>query len=267
MKKISFYICLCTLLVASACKQETIGTYNNDNSKTAIYFAEAKSVSNQKFVSFGYSKTTVADSVVTFIVRQIGEPVNHDRVYNLTIADSSGLKKGTDYQILNTALAIKAGKVADTLKIKLLRNPAMRAAARSLYMDLKPNENFTNDYLSYNTTTNGVVSTNYYTRMALKADDIAGPPPFWTVGSSYYSYTFGYLGAFSMLKFQLLITTYNLDVNELIVPTWFTANGNYVRLGGWADGLKSYLTRMAAAGTPVYEADGVTLMTMGVNAK
>lgn len=134
-------------------------------------------------------------------------------------------------------------------------------------MELTPNSNFTNDFLIYTKTTNGVTTTGYHTRMTLKADDIAGPPPFWTVGNANYNYTRGQFGTFSQLKFQLLITYYNLDVNELVKPNWFTTDGNGRRISGWASGLKAYFARMAAAGTPVYEADGKTLMTMGVNAQ
>ena len=266
MKNILSYICLGMFLLFS-CKEEALTTYENAISKNPIYFAEAKELNNFKAVSFGYEKPAVVDSVVTFIVRAIGVPENHDRPYDLTIADSSTLKSGIEYEILNKPLSIKAGKVADTLKIKLLRATTLRNQTSYLYMDLKPNNNFTNDFLIYTKTSNGVTTTGYHTRMTLKVDDIAGPPPFWTLGNTYYNSTVGYFGTFSRLKFQLLITYYNLDVDQVVAPNWYTTDNNGRRFSGWANGLKAYLTRMAAAGTPVYEEDGVTLMKMGVYAQ
>ncbi|WP_199141970.1 DUF4843 domain-containing protein [Pedobacter sp. ASV12] len=253
-------------VLLGACKKDGLTTYNDKASKNSIYFPDAKSTNNQVFVSFGYAKSNVKDSIVKILVRPIGAAMDYDRPYNLSIADSSTMKAGTDYEMMSPRI-IKAGRVADTLKIKLLRTTTLRSGPLFLYMDLKPNDNFTNDYLSYNTTTNGVTKTRYYTRMTIMADDIAGAPPFWLSGSSYYSFTVGYLGTFSTLKFQLLVTMYNLNVEELVQPNWFLNNGNYRRISGWADGLKAYLNRMAASGTPIYEADGVTPMAMGPNAK
>lgn len=267
MKKITSYICLSMLCFLLACKEDALTTYNNQNSKNSIYFAEAKDLNNFKAFSFGYEKANVKDSILSFIVRAIGAPENRDRPYDLNIADSSTLKSGTEYEILNKPLSIKAGKVSDTLKIKLLRANTLRNQPLFLYMDLKPNNNFTNDFLIYTKTTNGVTTTGYQTRMTLKVDDIAGAPPFWTIGNSNYNITVGYFGAFSRLKFQLLITYYNLDVDQVVAPNWFNTDNNSRRFAGWANGLKAYLTRMAAAGTPVYEEDGVTLMKMGIYAQ
>ncbi|HWW37825.1 hypothetical protein, partial [Pedobacter sp.] len=117
--------------------------------------------------------------------------------------------------------------------------------------------------LSKDITSGGQTRPQYYTRLKIKVDDIAGAPPFWDANSVYYSFTSGYLGTFSTLKFQLLINRFNLNAEELVKPNWFLTNSNYFRLSGWANGLKAYLDQMQAKGTPVYEADGVTLMTMG----
>lgn len=255
------------LLFFFACKEEPLMTYDNAKSKNSIYFAQADSLENFKSISFGYAKTTVKDSTIKFLIRAIGAPENYDRPYNLNIADTSTLKEGTEYEILNKPLSIKAGKTADTLKIKLLRASNLRDKPSYLLMDLKPNESFTNDFLIYTKVINGVTTTGYRTRMLLKVDDIAGPPPFWSVGSIYYTSVVGYFGTFSMLKFQLFLTYYNLDGDQVVMPNWFTTDNNNRRISGWANGLKAYLTRMAAAGTPVYESDGVTLMTMGVYAR
>lgn len=263
MKRELIYCCvLAFVMMLSACKKDTLNVYNDESAKNSIYFTKADTT-NDVAVSFGYSKSNVKDSILKLVVRAIGSPYGSDRSYNLSIADSSTMKAGVDYDFLNKPFSIKAGKVADTLKLKLYRNASITKDSLFLYLDLKPNENFTNDYLTRLVTSNNKVYTKYYTRLKVKVDDIAGPPPFWTPGNTYYSSTIGYLGNFSTLKFQLLISRYNLNVEELAQPNWFSVNGNGRRLTGWANGLKAYFTQMALAGTPVYEADGVTLMTMG----
>jgi hypothetical protein len=262
MRKNLIYLSMLFSVLIVACKKENIAVYNDESSKNSIYFPLADTTSNI-FVSFGYANATVKDSIVKIVVRAIGAAAKQDRPYELAIIDSTTtMLPGTNYEILNKPLSIKAGKVADTLKIKLNRTLVMRDHALRLYFDLIPNEHFTTTYFSKKEN-NGDVK--YFTRLNIKADDIAGAPEFWLAGSSYYSYTFGYLGTFSTLKFQLLLSRYNLNVNELIKPGWFLLNGNYRRISGWALGLKAYLNQMAAVGTPVYEVDGVTLMKMGAN--
>jgi hypothetical protein len=78
-----------------------------------------------------------------------------------------------------------------------------------------------------------------------------------------YSFTSGYLGDYSSLKFQLLINFYNLNMDELVQPGWAMKDGNFYRIMAWGKGFNAYLMQMEADGHPVYEADGVTPMTMG----
>ncbi|MDR6785516.1 hypothetical protein ABIE26_004226 [Pedobacter africanus] len=264
MKKRIIYLGMLLICLAIACKEANLSLYDDEASKTSIYFPFAESASSMN-LSFGYSKSNVKDSVIRIVVRIIGAPKNFDRPYGFSVADSSTLKEGEHYKILGEKRTIAAGKVADTIKMQVFRKESLRKDSLFLYLDLKPNANFTNNYLNKDITVGGKDIQQYYTRMRIKVDDIAGPPPFWL--SPYGSYTEGYLGKFSALKLQLLITRFNLDVNEVIQPAWFTSNGNYTRMGPWSDNLKAYLKAMSDAGTPVYEADNKTLMTMGPNAK
>lgn len=264
MKKRIIYLGTLLICLANACKEESLSLYDDKLSKNSIYFPLAEKASSID-ISFGYSRSNVKDSLIKIVVRAIGAPTNFDRPYDFSIADSSTLKANEHYKILEENRVIAAGKVSDTIRMQVLRKEDLRRDSLFLYLDLKPNANFTNNYLNKDITVGGKVLHQYYTRMRVKVDDIAGPPPFWV--SPYGSYTEGYLGKFSVLKLQLLITRFNLNVNEVIQPTWFTSNANYTRMGPWSDNLKAYLKAMSEAGTPVYEADNKTLMTMGPNAK
>ncbi|WP_316837767.1 DUF4843 domain-containing protein [Pedobacter nutrimenti] len=262
MKKKLIYVCMLLVIITAACKKEDILTYNDELSKNSIYFPAAETTNNVN-ISFGYAKINVQDSLLKIVVRSIGSATNMDRPYNLSISDSSTLKVNRDYKLLNEKAVIKAGKVADTLFFKLFRTENIRKDSLFLYLDLKPNENFTNAFLNNDVVSGGRTRKQYVTRLKIKVDDIAGAPPFWVSGSSYGSFTEDYLGAFSTLKFQLLINRFNLNTDEIVKPDWFMTNSNYYRLIGWSNGLKIYLDQMEAKGTPVYEADGVTLMKMG----
>nr|WP_199083200.1 DUF4843 domain-containing protein [Pedobacter sp. ASV19] len=262
MKKIFIYLCVLAVILLNACKKQGLKVYNDSESKNSIYFAKTDTTNNVIF-SFGYAKANVQDSTLNLLIRTIGSPFTVDRPYNLSIADSSTLKPGVDYEILNQPLRVKAGNVTDVLKIKFHRTAALAKDSAFLYLDLKPNENFTNSYLSKPVTINNVTQLIYFTRLKIRVDDIAGPPEFWTPGNPSFKTTSYLLGVFSTKKFQLLINQYNLDVNKITQPNWIKQDGNSTRISGWASGLKAYLNQMAAAGTPVYEADGTTRMTMG----
>ncbi len=262
MKKTLLYTLV--ILLFTACSKKELEKYNDAASGTSIYFPRKESSGNIAF-SFGYAKSNVTDSIIRIVVRIIGAPVNTDRPYKLVVADSSTLKAGIDYEWMNKQFAIPSGKVADTLLLHLKRNAVLKKDSLFLYLNLQPNENFTNHF--YSSTVAAGTTPVYYTQLKIKVDDIAGPPPFWTPGNSVYGITSSYLGTFSTAKFQLLINYYNLDIDEIIPPNWATQNGNYYRIIGWGNGLQSWLNYMASTGNTIYEADGVTPMKMGPAAK
>ncbi|NML23029.1 DUF4843 domain-containing protein [Pseudoflavitalea sp. G-6-1-2] len=252
-----FFFCLLT-----ACKKDRLQVYDDEASGNSIYFPLAEST-NQLSYSFGYDKSAVTQTTLRVVIRAIGAPKDFDRPYKLVIADSSTMKKEVDYKILNTETSIRKGKVADTILIQLNRTPVLKTAPVFLYLQLQPNEHFENNMLTRTVITAGTVTEYHFNRLQISSDDIAGPPPFWMEKSPYYSWTFNYLGTFSSLKFQLLINRFNLKVEEVVSPNWFTTGGNYYRLSGWGFGMQAWLNRMEAENNTVYEADGVTKMKMG----
>lgn len=248
-----------------SCKEQELMKYDNDETGSTIYFRKAEDTGNNHSVSFGYIQPFKKDSVVNFIVVATGKTFNHDREYKLAIADSSTMVLDVDYQILNPKLAIKAGKVLDTLKIKILRNAKMSNDSLSLYMVVKPNENFTNNLAYREVTVAGKKVKRYTNWMKLSADDIVGAPYFWDItrNSTARNYI-GYLGDYSALKFQICIERFKWDIPTVTATSYRPS----VTLAiAWGNNLKAYLDYMAWLGTPIYEKDGVTLMKAGVSAK
>jgi len=264
MKKVILSILILTGFLA--CKKEEIAVYSNEATGASIYFPRQEVDSTGDiYFSFGYIKSTITDTAVSILIRTLGAPTPYDRPYNLKIMDSSTATPDM-YTIANKTLAIPAGKTADTLIIKLHRVPALQKKSYMLNLELHANEHFNENYYENILTPGSTKPKRYYTRMRVSIDDIAGPPDWWRQGNSAYSFANGYFGAFSTLKFQLLLTYYNVDPLELTAPNWPMQEGNIYRIIAWAGGLKAYLAAMQAQGTPILEADG-TPMKMGVNAQ
>ena len=261
--KYSIYYLACLLLCGiAACNKEEPGLYNDNSSGNSIYFPMAEN-SNDADYSFGYEKENVNTITTRLPIRIIGSAMDYDRPYKLLIADSSTMKEGEDYRIVNDHLVIGKGMVSDTLEIIFNRTAIMKENPLHLYLELLPNEHFGSNMKSRTVVSGGVTRELFYTRLNITVDDIAGAPPFWKENSNYYSYTHSYLGTFSSLKFQLLINRFNLKVEEVVAPNWFLSNGNYFRLSGWGFGMQAWLNKMEAENNTVYEADGVTKMKMG----
>ncbi|MEE1944202.1 DUF4843 domain-containing protein [Pedobacter sp. KR3-3] len=253
LKKIS--LILLVGVICGACKKNSLATYSNEKDERSVYFPLAETT-NTVTVSFGYAQSQVSDSLIAIPIRTIGAPVGADQSYKLDIGANSTMKAGTDYDILNPTTAIKAGLVADTLKIKLKRTQQIRSDSLFLYLELQPNEYFAQRYQTGKI--NGTSRT--FTRLRIKLDDIAGPPPYWIAGHPALSIMTDYFGAYSTLKFQLWLTRYNLNAVDLMDPNW--SKNNFSRIVAYSSGLKAYLQQMQLDKTPIYEANG-TLMAMG----
>ncbi|SHF67535.1 protein of unknown function [Pedobacter caeni] len=251
------------MTITMACKKQGLALFDDQSSQNSIYFPLAETATRFDF-SFGYIKPDVPDTTLKIVVRAIGSVADHDRAYHLSIADSSTMKAGLDYQFMNEKFVIKAGAVADTLRIKMKRNAGMKKDSLFMYLDLKPNENFVNSLLSREEVSGGKKVTKYFTRLKVKVDDIAGIPWFWTTGKSpAASFVIAYLGTFGTNKFQTMISRYGLDVSKITAEKYIPPTTQII---GWANGMKAYLDQMTAMGTPVYETDG-SLMKMGLSAK
>ncbi len=104
--------------------------------------------------------------------------MNTDRAYVLKTNDSSTAIAGQHYEIVNSDLTIAAGKLTDTVYIKLKRTPDMLTTSFNIYLELKGNENFNVDYTRKLTSAGGnkSVSTTWHRVMV---NDILRKPNYW----------------------------------------------------------------------------------------
>jgi hypothetical protein len=229
-----------------ACKKSEIKTYDGE---VSIYFP--RSVTSPYLdtlaVTFTFAPPSVTDSVILVPVRIAGAPESVNRAYELAVSSESSAVEGADYEFLSTKpFEIKAGKVADTVRIKLNRKPELMDQQKSLILSLKPNENFKTDilYRIKNAITGEKVSHVDY---KIYFNDILRKPGRWLDT---------YLGTFTRKKAFLMIELLNIDLayldNAAAIP-------EIVYYGKF---LQRYLNEKAGMGETIYEEDG-TPMVMG----
>ncbi len=139
------YIALLTvpLLLLASCKKESLTTYNTDDN---IYFAYSGTIAvnpitDSANMTFAYSTTAVTDSIFKIPIAVTGTPKSYDRTYAITADVASTAVAGKHY-VFPTAFTIRAGKVLDTLPLRLLRAPDLKTNTVTLLLNLQPNQNF-----------------------------------------------------------------------------------------------------------------------------
>lgn len=244
----------------TACKKDGLITYNASND---IYFNYKSGVDPSKQqlgtlidtvdYTFAYSPDNVRDTLFPIPIAITGAPANTDRIYKIVVDAGATAIEGKHYAW--PPLVIKAGRVVDTLFMRFNRTADLRQGRVSMTLRLVPNENFSTDIQSrlggYADTVNAILF-----KVSLSDMLVAGPD--WNI---YYA---SYFGTFSEKKMRLMNTVVGLPLNF-----WATSGGlNSAGIASaiyYATAMGRYLRQQAAAGNPIYEADGVTLMMMGAN--
>jgi hypothetical protein len=251
MNKLKYLILfILSLYVLASCKKDTLTTYDiKDN----IYFNWGGGAGQVRYdsidLSFGYSPVSVQDSTIMIPVTVTGAPASTDREFSLTVDPASTEAAGTHY-VFPATFVLPAGKLADSIPVKLLRAADLQTATETLILNLNPNNSFNTDIKVFigSDTTSALKLTVY-------VSDQLTAGPYWSVCTTYF-------GTFSVKKVRLLNTVTGMPLN-------FPAHGIIFDLSGSAEAstyaitMSRYLQDQAALGQPVYEDDGITLMTMG----
>lgn len=238
--------------VMVSCKKDTLLTYKGTNNIYFDYITTSLNEYDSLNVSFAYSDASVTDSVIKIPLAVTGLASSTDRTYTITVDPGSSAKAGTHY-VLPDAFTFHAGLLIDTLPVKFLRTPDLQDTSVTLILDLQPSKNFNTDIQFLYDHVNDTLSALTF-KMVVSDELTAGP--YWTgVFTSYF-------GNFSVKKVKLMNQVVSMPLN-------FWVNLNNLNLSAqasyYAIAMSRYLKDQAAAGTPVYEADGVTLMVMGAS--
>ncbi len=202
------------MLTVQSCKKN-LALYDEAASGSNVYFKEAigAKVPLVKIVSFGYEGYSIKDSVVAIPVAVSGYPSSQDRRFQLKVADATTAIANTHYTFLRDPI-IRAGRVVDTLLIKVNRTPEMINKQYELNLFLEQNDAFT---------TTLVDPAKNYLKYSIKMDDIAGISFLWT--GSLKTGVNSYFGAYSRRKVDLMMEVLKLkpsffyDSTVLPLPT------------------------------------------------
>ncbi len=241
-----------SLYALVSCKKDKLLTYNT---KDNIYFNWGGAAAQVRYdsvsISFAFSPSTVQDSTILVPVSVTGVAANTDREFSVSV-DTASTETAADY-VLPETFIMPAGKVVDSMPVKLLRTADILDITKTLVLNLNANDNFNTGIKIF--PGNGISDTINALKLSIYVTDGLVAGPYWSLCAPYF-------GTFSIKKVYLLNTVTGMPVN-------FPSHGIIYDLSSsaeatlWAITMSRYLKDQAAAGHPVYEDDGVTLMTMG----
>lgn len=236
------------LLLFASCKKESIMTYQGTND---VYFrANYVNSVDTGIVSFGFALTSVKDSIVKIPIAVMGQVSKEARSVKIIVADSSTAIAGTHYDALPD-FKIGAGRTVDTLLLKVHRTPDLQQKGVTIVLALMDNNEFATNMKTK--TTNSITGAYFsFIKYRINLNDIFEKPKYWYEP---------YVGTFSRKKVYLMSQVLGItpqQINEVTSSSTSLGTENY-----YGRAVQIYLNQQKAAGTPVYEDDGTTLMAMG----
>ncbi len=266
--KQSFYTFLAggLLLIGASCKKEALMTYKAADNIYFNYLTGVDPANNNLGqytdsldLTFSFSDASVTDSMVKIPVAATGVATDHDRSFNLMADPASTAKPGVNYEFPNS-FVLRAGKIEDTVYIRVMRTPELKTTMLTLLLNLRENEQFKTQYLfrprQGNSQTNITdQDTIWTTTFKVKMGDMLAPGPYW---DSYYQYFFG---NFSEKKVRLMNQVAGMPLSFWSKPANSAQERSEIAYyGGF---MARYLSDQASAGNMILEDDGITPMKMG----
>lgn len=286
INNISKYLLLgaVSLTALWACNEDKLLTYDNDNdvfftlqrwdmpkvagTKTRTEYA-IEYDGQQQFFSWSwtyqvydslyrtyfYFPEEVTTDRVFIPLSYMGTPKPYDRQVGYTIAGTTTARENTDYRILDAI--VPANSTVGAIVVEVLLDGLDDMVTRHIDFKLTPNDEFTTNFTTTDRSrTDKTKASMTDFRLTLSKDVL--PPYDWYEGSLLELNTFG---KFSKKKFLLL-----LEVAEVDPAAFYHTNVDLMldalAVVPLAGKLAFYLQTQRTNGTPVYEEDGVTLMTL-----
>lgn len=241
--KYLFFITMVTGLLMGCTKE--IKTFEGKPQVYFLYASQPKESFNDILLdstifTFAFTPTGIQDSIIIVPVKASGMLLNNDRSYVLKANDSSTAKAGQHYEFVKSDFTISAGKLTDTVYIKLKRTPDMLTTSFNIYLELQANEHFSVDLTKKLTAAGGnkTVSTIWHRVMV---NDILRKPTYWIDG---------YLGFFSRKKLYLMSELLGITVDRLNTTIPIAELQYFGRF------MQRYLNEQRAAGNIIKEEDG-----------
>lgn len=236
------------MLSMLSCKKKGLELYDEAANGSSIYFKEAISskIQLQKNVSFGYVGYSVMDSVLAIPVAVTGYPSTEDRTFQLTITNATTAISGTHYSFLRPPV-IRAGRVVDTLLLKINRTADMALKQYEINLLLEQNGVFT---------TSLVDTSKIYLKYKILLDDIAGVSYLWTTYSRAAAIV-NYFGVYSRRKVDLMIEVLKLNPSFFYDPAAGTITTTQIL--SFSRYMYYWLNKEAAEGREYLDENGVVI--------
>ncbi len=263
MKTSIYYLLIggLALLSVTACKKSSLISYNaSDN----IYFNLIADTDPIRYadtanVTFAFSSSSVTDTVFKLPVAVTGVAGKTDREFALSVDANSTADASTDY-VLPSSFIVHAGRLTDTIPILFRRTPAIRTSSVFLALRLKDNTQFKAQFSYRSLVGNDLTvippgDTIQMETFKITLSDMLQAGPYWNEYDQYF-------GVFSEKKVRLMnqIAGMPLDFWSVDIYSSQQQQANSLYYGGFT---YRYLSDQAYQGNTIFEADGVTPMTMG----
>ncbi|MBC9911647.1 DUF4843 domain-containing protein [Chitinophaga varians] len=248
MKTIHGIIGAVMLSVLFACQKDALPTWSGTNDiyfENSVVMDAASRQTDSLKVLFIFAPQGTKDSVLKIAVKTMGAPVAYDRTFKVS-TDQSTAVPGKHYDALPDSFVMRANRVVDTIRLRLVRTPDMLTDTVSLVLQLKPNHHFTTNMTRVAIGNNTYLST---TTLRIRMTDVLSQPDLWY---------FAVFGKFSRKKFLLVCALTGYDpaklANEsIIADTYYLGKVT-----------QRYLDEQAKAGNIILDDDG-SVMTMGTS--
>ncbi|WP_127126943.1 DUF4843 domain-containing protein [Pseudoflavitalea rhizosphaerae] len=266
MKQVIYaFLPVSLLFMAVSCKKEALMKYKSADNVYFNYLVGVDPVNNNLGyyidsidLTFSFSDPSVQDSILKIPVGVTGVATDQDRSFSLAIDPSSTAKPGLNYELPETFL-IRAGKIEDTIRIKVNRTPELKSNMLTLLLTLQENDQFKTQFKfrprQGNSQTNirdqdTIRTTTFKVRMA----DMLAAGPYWD------TYYFWHFGTFSEKKVRLMnqVAGMPLSLWSKLAETP-QERSEIAYYGGF---MARYLSDQAAAGNTILDEDGITPMKM-----
>lgn len=246
-----------TLMLFASCGKDSIMTYDaTDN----IYFDYRRDVNpaiNQPgypidslAYTFAYSEAAVTEAIIPIPIAVMGKPKATDRSFQVTVDAGGSMQQGVHYEM--PVAVMRAGRLKDTLFLKIKRTGDIKTAVVRMKLRLQPNNDFGTSIekrMSFNDTIQALT-------FKISVTDELNDGPSWSQYSPFF-------GTFSKKKMLLMNEIVDLPLNFWAAST--LAGEGRAAATYYAAAMSRYLKEAALAGNTIYEEDGVTLMRMGAD--
>lgn len=261
MKKIILYSALAAISFTS-CDQEGIDTFELNESR--IYFQEQNytgsdgSAGYSTAMNFSYVGYSLDYQSVVFggTVKIMGEVKDYDRPIKVMIdEENTTMPSEGSYEVNFDTLRIKAGENSCKVNVRFLRPKRLNKGEDTLTLKLIPNEHFQvlEEYKASNNWQNTTAQKIDGTRYQFRISEIYTQPGAWG------QYAGTYFGTWTITKFVYINSFFGFSTDDWTYHNGASSKITQARMPFFAKELQKELQKMADAGTPVRDEDGLPM--------